>query len=155
MHILVIHVDGHRSVVHLRPYFQKGFAAAACPTKAKQAAEDAFLQISHRALGQQTMLVPSTKAILAVAHWHIQETRIAHLQTAPPSTLDQAPRPSTIYQAQLPSILLLGGMFARRATIVVSILSLAPSLSSPREVPQVDRTGPQTFPAKQVAPVKI
>ena len=36
---------------------------------------------------------------------------------------------------------------ARRATFVLSILSLAPSSSSPREVPQVDRTRPQTFPA--------
>ena len=30
-----------------------------------------------------------------------------------------------------------GGMFARRATFVLSALALAPSLSSPREVPQV------------------
>ena len=37
---------------------------------------------------------------------------------------------------------------ARRAIFVLSILALAPSLSSPREVPQVDRTGPQIFPAK-------
>ena len=35
------------------------------------------------------------------------------------------------------------GMFARRATFVLSILSLAPGLSSPWEVPQVDRTRPQ------------
>ena len=40
---------------------------------------------------------------------------------------------------------------ARCATFVLSILALAPRLSSPREVPQVDRTGPQTFPAKHVA----
>ena len=39
----------------------------------------------------------------------------------------------------------------RGATFALSILSLAPSLSSPREVPQVDRTGPQTFPARHVA----
>ena len=39
---------------------------------------------------------------------------------------------------------------ARRATLVLSILALAPGLSSPRGVPQVDRTGPQTFPAKHV-----
>ena len=39
---------------------------------------------------------------------------------------------------------------ARCATFVISILALAPSLSSPWEVPQVDRTGPQTFPAKHV-----
>ena len=41
-------------------------------------------------------------------------------------------------------------MFARRATFGVSVLALAPSLSSPREVPHRDRTGPQTFPAKHV-----
>ena len=40
---------------------------------------------------------------------------------------------------------------AQRATFVLSILSLAPSLFSPREVPQVDRTRPQTFRAKHVA----
>ena len=40
---------------------------------------------------------------------------------------------------------------ARRATFVLSILSLAPSLSSPREVPQVDRTRQQTFPARHLA----
>ena len=39
---------------------------------------------------------------------------------------------------------------ARRATFVLSIPAVAPSLSSPREVPQVDRTGPQTFPAEHV-----
>ena len=39
---------------------------------------------------------------------------------------------------------------ARRATFVLSILSLAPSLSPPQEVPQVDRTRPQTFPARHV-----
>ena len=44
-----------------------------------------------------------------------------------------------------------GGMFAGRATFVLSILSLAPSLSPPREVPQVDRTRPQTFRATHVA----
>ena len=42
-------------------------------------------------------------------------------------------------------------MFAWRATFVGSILFLALSLSSPGEVPQKDRTGPQTFPAKHVA----
>ena len=36
-------------------------------------------------------------------------------------------------------------MFARCATFVLNILSLAPSLSSPWEVPQVDCTRPQTF----------
>ena len=40
---------------------------------------------------------------------------------------------------------------AWRATFVLRILSLAPSISSPREVPQVDRTGPQTFPARHLA----
>ena len=35
-----------------------------------------------------------------------------------------------------------GGMFARRATFVLGILSPAPSLSSPREVRQVDHTSP-------------
>ena len=40
---------------------------------------------------------------------------------------------------------------ARRATFVLSILSLAPSPSSPCGIPQVDRTGPQTFPARHVA----
>ena len=40
---------------------------------------------------------------------------------------------------------------ARRATFVLRMLSLAPSLSSPMEVPQVDRTRPQTFRAKHVA----
>ena len=40
---------------------------------------------------------------------------------------------------------------ARRTTFVLSILSLAPGLSSPREVPHVDRTRPQTFRAKHVA----
>ena len=39
---------------------------------------------------------------------------------------------------------------ARRATFVLSILSLAPSLSSPWEVPQVDRTRPQTFSARHL-----
>ena len=39
---------------------------------------------------------------------------------------------------------------ARRTTFVLSILGLAPNISSPREVPQVDRTGPQTCPAKHV-----
>ena len=55
-----------------------------------------------------------------------------------------------------------GGMFARtrpvhaqRATFVSSILSLAPSLSSPRGVPQVDRTRPQTFPARHLAYAEI
>ena len=38
-----------------------------------------------------------------------------------------------------------GRMFARRATFVFSILSLAPSLSSPREVPPVERTRQQTL----------
>ena len=50
------------------------------------------------------------------------------------------------------------GMFARHAqcaTFVVSIKALAPSLSSPREDPQVDCTGPQTFPAKHVAQAEI
>ena len=45
----------------------------------------------------------------------------------------------------------IGGMFVRRATFVLSILALAPSLSSPQEVLQVDRTGLQTFRAKHVA----
>ena len=36
---------------------------------------------------------------------------------------------------------------ARRATFVLSILSLAPSLSSPWDIPQVDRTRPQPFSA--------
>ena len=40
---------------------------------------------------------------------------------------------------------------ARRA-IVLSILCLAPSLSPPREIPQVDCTRSQTFPARHVAP---
>ena len=40
---------------------------------------------------------------------------------------------------------------AWRATFVSSILSRAPSLSSPREVGQVDRTRPQTFPARHLA----
>ena len=40
---------------------------------------------------------------------------------------------------------------ARRATFVWSILSLAPSLSPPSEVPQVDCTRPQTFPARHLA----
>ena len=40
---------------------------------------------------------------------------------------------------------------ARRATFVLCTLSLAPSLSSPWEVPQVDRTSPQTFRAKHLA----
>ena len=40
---------------------------------------------------------------------------------------------------------------ARRATFVLSILSLAPSLSSPWEVPRVDCTRPQNFPAKHLA----
>ena len=41
-----------------------------------------------------------------------------------------------------------GGIFAPRATFVLSILSLAPNLSSPRGVPQVDYTRLQTFRAK-------
>ena len=52
-------------------------------------------------------------------------------------------------------ILYQGEIFARRATFVVSVLSRAPSLFSPKEVPRVDRTGPQTFPAKHVAQAKI
>ena len=36
---------------------------------------------------------------------------------------------------------------AQCATFVFSILAPAPILSPPREVPQEDRTGPQTFPA--------
>ena len=40
---------------------------------------------------------------------------------------------------------------AWRTTFVQSILSLAPSLSPPREVPQVDHTRPQTFRSKHVA----
>ena len=40
---------------------------------------------------------------------------------------------------------------AWRASSVLSILAPAPSLSSPREAPQVDCIGPQTFPAKHVA----
>ena len=44
---------------------------------------------------------------------------------------------------------------ARRATFVLSILSLAPGLSSSWEVPQVDRTRPQTFPARHVASAEI
>ena len=40
---------------------------------------------------------------------------------------------------------------AQRATFVLSSLSLAPGLSSPREVPQVDRTRPHTFPARHLA----
>ena len=39
---------------------------------------------------------------------------------------------------------------ARRAISVLSIVSLAPSLSSPWEVPQVDRTRPQTFSARHL-----
>ena len=45
----------------------------------------------------------------------------------------------------------LGRMFAWRATFIFSILALALILSSPQEIPQVDRTGLQTFPAKHVA----
>ena len=40
---------------------------------------------------------------------------------------------------------------ARRATFVLSILSLAPGLSSPWEVPQVDCTRLQTFLARHLA----
>ena len=40
---------------------------------------------------------------------------------------------------------------ARRATFVLRILSLAPGLSSPWEISQVDRTRPQTFSARHVA----
>ena len=40
---------------------------------------------------------------------------------------------------------------ARRATFVSSILSLAPNLSTPWEVPQVDSTRPQTSRAKHLA----
>ena len=39
---------------------------------------------------------------------------------------------------------------ARHTTFLLSILSLAPSLSSPWEVPQVARTTPQTFPARHL-----
>ena len=46
-------------------------------------------------------------------------------------------------------------MFARRATFVLSILSLAQSLSPPREVSQIDRTRLQTFCAKHVAQGEI
>ena len=41
--------------------------------------------------------------------------------------------------------------YAQRATFVLGILSRAPSSSSPWEVPQVDRTRPQTFPARHIA----
>ena len=45
---------------------------------------------------------------------------------------------------------------ARRATFLcVKYPTLAPSLSPPREVPQVDRTTPQTFRAKHVAYAEI
>ena len=44
---------------------------------------------------------------------------------------------------------------ARRATFVLSILSVAPSLSSPWEVPQVERTRPQTFSARHLVPAEI
>ena len=44
----------------------------------------------------------------------------------------------------------LGGMFARRATFVLSILSLAPSLSSLWEIPQGDHTRPKTFSARHL-----
>ena len=39
---------------------------------------------------------------------------------------------------------------AWRATFVLSILSPVPRLSSPREVPQLDRTRLQTFPARHL-----
>ena len=48
-----------------------------------------------------------------------------------------------------------GGMFTRRATFVLSILSLAPGLSSPWEVPQVDHTRLQTFRARHLASAEI
>ena len=44
---------------------------------------------------------------------------------------------------------------AQHATFVLSILSLAPSFPSPREVPEVDRTKPQTFPARHLAYAEI
>ena len=53
----------------------------------------------------------------------------------------------TMVNAASPSY---GGMFARRATFVLRILSLAPSLSSPWEVPQVDCTRPQTISARHL-----
>ena len=40
---------------------------------------------------------------------------------------------------------------ARRATFVLSILALAPSISPPGELPQIDPTGLQTFPPKHIA----
>ena len=40
---------------------------------------------------------------------------------------------------------------AQRTIFVLSILSLAPGSSSPWEVHQVDRTRPQTFPARHLA----
>ena len=43
---------------------------------------------------------------------------------------------------------------ARHAPFVLSILSLAPSLSSPWEVPQVDHTRPQTFSARPLLCLK-
>ena len=55
---------------------------------------------------------------------------------------------ASLIQLPIPSF---GGMFAWRATFVLSILAVAPILSSPRELPQVYRTVPQTFPAKHIA----
>ena len=43
----------------------------------------------------------------------------------------------------------------RHATFVLTIPALTLDLPSPRGAPQVDQSGPQTFPTKHVAQVQI
>ena len=56
----------------------------------------------------------------------------------------------TMYPAQRASIHI-GGMFARRATFLLTIPTLTPDLPSHGEAPQVDHIALHTFPTKHVA----
>ena len=44
-----------------------------------------------------------------------------------------------------------GGVFARRATFVETILTFNPDLPSSRRAPKSTKSGPQTFPTKDTA----
>ena len=46
-------------------------------------------------------------------------------------------------------------MHTRHTTFVLTILTVTPDLPSPREAPQMDHSGPHTFPTKQAAQGKI
>ena len=48
-----------------------------------------------------------------------------------------------------------GEVFACRATLVLTIPAFTPDLPSPRGAPQVNQSGPQTFPTKHAVYVEI